>query len=65
MPNIVLDGTALRQELDRAGVSQRALAKYLGVEEADVSRACNGHAVSPEFIWLLSVGLRQMAKGKR
>ncbi len=53
----ILDGGRVREELKRVGLTQRELAKKMGVRDATVSDAMRGHPCSPDTIFRISLGL--------
>ncbi len=65
MPVDVLDGNKIRQELQRLGLTQRDLARFVHLPDEDVSRAVNGLSMSPEYLYIIGRGLLQLKQGKR
>lgn len=51
----------LRELLTRAGLSQRAAARKLEIDEREFRRMCSGDAEIPEIVFL---ALQQLAKEK-
>lgn len=52
---------ALRGELADLGISQRACARALGIDERTMRRYCTGEYEVPETVWLALDGLRYRA----
>lgn len=51
------DADKLRDALARLGLSQRGLARALGLDERLVRRMCTGQAEAPPVVWLAIEGL--------
>jgi transcriptional regulator with XRE-family HTH domain len=61
----ILDARAVRKRLRRLNLSQVAFARLVGLREATVSEALNGHHIDPSTIFLIAHGLERAEAASR